>query len=615
MSAILRRSRTVCDVRPCVEVSGDKKRKKGIFGKIFRSFAKLGKKKQFQSTSNLDSIKVASVAGSDSGVGSSSAYYNLPGTSFADSNSRENHHGSDSASTGYVSEGSSRRTANGRFSIDLEKENKLAKRAHARFRSDDSETSDFPHRLVTRSNMNVFTLRASDTDLDQNETDLNTDEEPVSSAYSDDDSDERSYSDSFYSSESSGTSTDEENSQRGRKRPSDAPRRKRASKDQSPGRLRNLARNSGRSNLPKRSRSALPNIQRTVSAYASPNMRDFKPSPSAPSPALRARILKLELGETIPTEDEHSLAKISDREKISDKKSDLSPIGGGVKDIAAKFALSSSLFDTEDDKSEETPISISRSKSVMSPAAIVVQGISRSKRNPVIQKFAPKLEMENNSSDEKSTTSEEKILNQPVNLRRTQSTKVLDLAASLFRPGEEISTENEPKTRRNTPARSQTMKLTSPKSVSRRQSQDSFIKELLEMAKTENPDQKGQTEPKKINDFKSQISMASTKIIRRKTMTSADDLDKAKALAKTRAHSVAVGQAPNLAKIMPKNGDGGGPAELDPFVEDILANRTVPLAVKQKIREECWSLFNDPKTPKGVKQCILNTMMTKSHNE
>ena len=86
-------------------------------------------------------------------------------------------------------------------------------------------------------------------------------------------------------------------------------------------------------------------------------------------------------------------------------------------------------------------------------------------------------------------------------------------------------------------------------------------------------------------------------------------------MAKTRAHSVAVGQAPNLAKIMPKNGDGGGPAELDPFVEDILANRTVPLAVKQKIREECWSLFNDPKTPKGVKQCILNTMMTKSHNE
>jgi len=615
MSAILRRSRTVCDVRPCVEVAGDKKRKKGIFGKIFRSFAKLGKKKQFQSTSNLDSIKVASVAGSDSGVGSSSAYYNLPGTSFADANSRENHHGSDSASTGYVSEGSSRRTANGRFSIDLEKENKLAKRAHARFRSDDSETSDFPHRLVTRSNMNVFTLRASDTDLDQNETDLNTDEEPVSSAYSDDDSDERSYSDSFYSSESSATSTDEENSQRGRKRPSAEQRRKRTSKDASPARPRNLTRNSGRGNLPKRSRSALPNIQRTVSAYASPNIRDFKPSPSAPSPALRARILKLELGETIPTEDENSLTKIARREKTADKKSDLSPVGGGVKDIAAKFALSSSLFDTEDDKSEETPISISRSKSVMSPAAIVVQGISRSRRNPVIQKFAPKLEMENNSSDEKSTTSEEKVLSQPVNLRRTQSTKVLDLAASLFRPGDEIATENEPKpTRRNAPARSQTMKLTSPKSVSRRQSQDSFIRELLEMAKTENPDAKGHTEPKKINDFKSQISMASTKIIRRKTMTSADDLDKAKALAKTRAHSVAVGQAPNLAKIMPKSGDPSV-AELDPFVEDILANRTVPLAVKQKIREECWSLFNDPKTPKGVKQCILNTMMTKSQNE
>ena len=72
MSLILRRSKTVCDVRPD-SVNGDKsgKRKKGIFGKLIRSLSKFGRKKHFQSTSNLDGIsKFASVAGSDSGVGS-----------------------------------------------------------------------------------------------------------------------------------------------------------------------------------------------------------------------------------------------------------------------------------------------------------------------------------------------------------------------------------------------------------------------------------------------------------------------------------------------------------------------------------------------------------------
>merc|ERR1712176_1588966 len=51
--------------------------------------------------------------------------------------------------------------------------------------------------------------------------------------------------------------------------------------------------------------------------------------------------------------------------------------------------------------------------------------------------------------------------------------------------------------------------------------------------------------------------------------------------------------------------------ELDPFVKEILSSDSVPKAVKTKIREECWSLFNDPRTPKGVKQCILNTICRK----
>ena len=54
---------------------------------------------------------------------------------------------------------------------------------------------------------------------------------------------------------------------------------------------------------------------------------------------------------------------------------------------------------------------------------------------------------------------------------------------------------------------------------------------------------------------------------------------------------------------------------VDPFVREVLGSKTVPEPVKQKIRIECWSLFNDPRTPKGVKQCILATMLSKVQNE
>lgn len=54
---------------------------------------------------------------------------------------------------------------------------------------------------------------------------------------------------------------------------------------------------------------------------------------------------------------------------------------------------------------------------------------------------------------------------------------------------------------------------------------------------------------------------------------------------------------------------------VDPFVREVLCSKTVPEPVKQKIRIECWSLFNDPRTPKGVKQCILATMLSKVQNE
>jgi hypothetical protein len=50
-------------------------------------------------------------------------------------------------------------------------------------------------------------------------------------------------------------------------------------------------------------------------------------------------------------------------------------------------------------------------------------------------------------------------------------------------------------------------------------------------------------------------------------------------------------------------------------MKEILSSRAIPKSVKQKIKEECWSLFNDPKTPRGVKQCILDNMVAKARQE
>jgi len=56
-----------------------------------------------------------------------------------------------------------------------------------------------------------------------------------------------------------------------------------------------------------------------------------------------------------------------------------------------------------------------------------------------------------------------------------------------------------------------------------------------------------------------------------------------------------VGQQPRESK-----GQENEVEALDPFVKEVLNSRAIPKSVKQKIREECWSLFNDPKTPRAV---------------
>lgn len=575
----IRRTKTVCDVRPEIKSAerDGRSKKRNIFSKMLRSISKLRKGKGSLSKAG-SSINIESESKADT-----SGVYELPGTSFGDAHTHN--HGSDSASTGYVSEGSSRRTTNPKQClVDLDRENKLAKRAHAqRFRPE----SEF----IARSQSVNHMRRASDTDLDRDETDLETDEDRDSEIQSED-SDE----DSFYTSDCSSSSyvTDDDSRGHAKQRYSQpvALSLRQTRELQAQARRQNSNKSRPRDMFSKSSKPT--NIARTMSA------RDFNyydkdpivPAPSAPSPALRARILRLEMGEQIDTK-----SRTSDKSSHDDSSPAMSQRGNAVKKIASKFLQNQENIEPSQ---QSKPVDLKRTFSTNSNV----------RSRPVLEKFAPK----NLECDDK----KEEDLSKPVGIRRTQSTKILDLAANLFQPSSEIPTQaakpkeikrSEPVAMRKLPSRSHTCKMTSPQAMGkRRQSSDSFIRELLEMAKVEV--NLGDEKPKKMNDFKSQISQASTKITRRKTLKE-DDLEKPlSCLRQTKSTAVPSPSMTAASSSNPKPKE-----ELDPFVEEILNSDSVPKAVKNKIKEECWSLFNDPRTPKGVKQCILNTMLTKTHSE
>jgi len=151
----------------------------------------------------------------------------------------------------------------------------------------------------------------------------------------------------------------------------------------------------------------------------------------------------------------------------------------------------------------------------------------------------------------------------------------------------------------------------SPKNIKKAAS-TSFINELLEMARAEESVDKGTNEPsskaKEPHDFKQSLLAARKKITHReeqpnqkessgKAETSIETIEEAK----TATELI-------LPSLQPDE-------TVDPFVREVLGSVTVPEPVKQKIRIECWSLFNDPRTPKGVKQCILATMLSKVQSE
>lgn len=632
----IRRSKTVCDVRPDISTTerNGRTKKKNIFSKMLRSLSKLSKRNKHQTTSNHHE-KAESAVLSSSGHGSSGTdsvlnesknvefenVCGLPGTSFGDNSAHT--HGSDSASTGYVSEGSSRRmtsslnninqTVKPTSNIDLERENKLAKRAHAaRFRSE----TDFVRQAVATSQNRR--QAASDTDMDRDETDLETDEDRESDLQTEE-TDEPS--DSFYTSDCSSTSyvTDEDSGGGGGGTPRYNQReisRSNSVLDSYRQRAAPLRHMQARSKNPPVTSRKLPTISRTMSAreFNTVGNSDLKwrsqpdepgaviaPPTGAPSPALKARIMRLTLGEQIDTNsdsnDENKKSKADESQHSS-----VSPMmrsKSQVKEIASKF-----LNTESNDDQLHRPVDLKRTQST---------NINTYKSRPtVLEKFAPKLEQENQPDNVTDVT-------KPVGIRRTQSTKILDLAANLFQPTAEIKPDEVEKPKpgkvhqRKLPTRSQTCRMSSPKAIQRRQSSDSFIRELLEMAKVEV--NLGDEKPAKTNDFKSQISQASTKIARRKTLKSEEDLEKPLSCLRA-TKSTTVPSSTDKSDAQPTMVNVRGKVEeLDPFVKEILSSDSVPKAVKTKIREECWSLFNDPRTPKGVKQCILNTMLSKTQTE
>jgi len=191
-------------------------------------------------------------------------------------------------------------------------------------------------------------------------------------------------------------------------------------------------------------------------------------------------------------------------------------------------------------------------------------------------------------------------LSQPVPLSRRSESKVAQIAKQI------ADAERERQKLEKAMARSGK----SPK-ASKRQQSTSFINELLEMARAENSAKNSaeNASPGSAPDFKQSLLAARKKITQRD-----ENLSPGSAAAAEEQTTEPAPVAMSVSSV--EGGALGGPNEIvDPFVKEVLTSKNVPEPVKQKIRIECWSLFNDPRTPKGVKQCILATMLSKVQNE
>ena len=132
------------------------------------------------------------------------------------------------------------------------------------------------------------------------------------------------------------------------------------------------------------------------------------------------------------------------------------------------------------------------------------------------------------------------------------------------------------------------------------------------MARAEESVDKGTNEPsskaKEPHDFKQSLLAARKKITHREEQPNQKESSGKAETSTETTEEVKTETELILPSLQPDE-------TVDPFVREVLGSVTVPEPVKQKIRIECWSLFNDPRTPKGVKQCILATMLSKVQSE
>merc|ERR1711933_405844 len=194
-------------------------------------------------------------------------------------------------------------------------------------------------------------------------------------------------------------------------------------------------------------------------------------------------------------------------------------------------------------------------------------------------------------------------LSKPVPLSRRSESKV-KLIANQLADAEKRRIQMEKL------AKSQMCK--SPKDIKKAAS-TSFINELLEMARAEESVDKTNEPSSKVeepHDFKQSLLAA------RKKITHREEQQPNKKKQRQRNQKSNQNQKKRKSWTRHVSSPMKQPDEtVDPFVREVLGSKTVPEPVKQKIRIECWSLFNDPRTPKGVKQCILATMLSKVQNE
>jgi len=285
---------------------------------------------------------------------------------------------------------------------------------------------------------------------------------------------------------------------------------------------------------------------------------------------------------------------------------------GSLKDMILQFETAVAALEINDINSNDAETA-KDAKSPLQGVKAIAQKIQEQAmlECPDVELMPPSQMLKLQQKVEQALTQEpDKDLSQPIPLSRRSESKVAQIARQLAEAERQRVKLEKAAAKKG---------LHTPKDIAKKESSTSFINELLEMARAESSDKLN--EPSKAEeapDFKQSLLAARKKITQRE-----DEVRKSQASQKRTAPTATIQSSQSASSIgsesnASESGVSAGPnanEEIDPFVKEVLRSKTVPEPVKQKIRIECWSLFNDPRTPKGVKQCILATMLSKVQNE